>query len=60
MPPEVVGALSLACRICSKLSRVQSPFCDLKRYKTKEHLRRLREKVQKHIARAIKYQKNRP
>lgn len=52
MPPEVHGEVSLACR-----------YCRPPRGKTRSqrHLSRQKDirKVQKHIARAVKYQANR-
>jgi hypothetical protein len=52
MAPEVYGALSLACHYCK-------PADGMNRRSRKERQRRYHEKVQKHLARALKYQAHR-
>lgn len=47
--PEVYGALSLACKYCKEPQ-------GRTRYERKKNHQKNMKKVQKHIARAIKYQ----
>ena len=51
MPPEVYGALSLACRYCRPAPG--------RGWRYKERQRKLQAKVQKHLARAVRYQAGR-
>lgn len=53
MPPEVYGALSLAAKWCGREVPARGP------YQRAAARRKRMAKVQKHVARALKYQANR-
>lgn len=51
MSPEVYGAISLACHYCKRAEGKGD-------FKRKARQRKYHEKVQKHLARAIRYQRS--
>jgi ribosomal protein L40E len=56
MPPEVYGAVSLACKATGAVAALACRRLD---GRGQLRLRRKREKIQKHIARALAYQRGR-